>query len=73
MKIIKLLLVDKENNVRLELDGFEDNVNDFFDEDVKHQINKGDKVYRFYLGVEYQEFEMRKREILSDYKTININ
>ena len=73
MKIIKLLLVDKENNVRLELDGFEDNVNDFFDEDVKHQINKGDKVYRFYLGFEYQEFEMRKREILSDYEIINLN
>jgi hypothetical protein len=73
MKIIKLLIVDKENNVRLELDGFEDNVNDFFDEDVKHQMNKGDKAYRFYLDVEYQEFERRKREILSDYKTINLN
>ena len=73
MKIIKLLIVDKENNVRLELDGFEDNVNDFFDEDVKHQMNKGDKVYRFYLGFEYQEFEMRKREILSDYEIINLN
>ena len=73
MKIIKLLIVDKENNVRLELDGFEDNVNDFFDQDVKHQMNKGDKVYRFYLGFEYQEFEMRKREILSDYEIINLN
>ena len=73
MKIIKLLIVDKENHVRLELDGFEDNVNDFFDEDVKHQMNKGDKVYRFYLGFEYQEFEMRKREILSDYEIINLN
>ena len=73
MKIIKLLIVDKENNVRLEVDGFEDNVNDFFDEDVKHQMNKGDKVYRFYLGFEYQEFEMRKREILSDYEIINLN
>ena len=73
MKIIKLLIVDKENNVRLELDGFEDNVNDFFDEDVKHQMNKGDKAYRFYLGVEYQEFKMMKREFLSDCKTINHN
>ena len=73
MKIIKLLIVDKENNVRLEVDGFEDNVNDFFDQDVKHQMNKGDKVYRFYLGFEYQEFEMRKREILSDYEIINLN
>ena len=73
MKIIKLLIVDKENNVRLEVDGFEDNVNDFFDEDVKHQMNKGDKAYRFYLGFEYQEFEMRKREILSDYEIINLN
>ena len=73
MIIIKLLIVDKENNVRLEVDGFEDNVNDFFDEDVKHQMNKGDKVYRFYLGVEYQEFETRKRDFLSDYKTINRN
>ena len=73
MEIIKLLIVDKENNVRLELDGFEDNVNDFFDEDVKQQMNKGDKVYRFYLGIEYQEFEMSKREFLSDYKTINHN
>ena len=73
METIKLLLVDKENNVRLELDGFEDNVNDFFDEEVKYQMNKGDKVYRFYLGFEYQEFEMRKREILSDYEIINLN
>ena len=73
MKIIKLLIVDKENHVRLELDGFEDNVNDFFDQDVKHQMNKGDKAYRFYLGVEYQEFKMMKREFLSDCKTINHN
>ena len=73
METIKLLLVDKENNVRLEVDGFEDNVNDFFDEEVKYQMNKGDKVYRFYLGVEYQEFETRKRDFLSDYKTINRN
>ena len=73
MIIIKLLIVDKENNVRLEVDGFEDNVNDFFDEDVKHQMNKDDKAYRFYLGVEYQEFKMMKREFLSDCKTINHN
>ena len=73
MIIIKLLIVDKENNVRLEVDGFEDNVNDFFDEDVKHQMNKDDKAYRFYLGVEYQEFKRMKREFLSDYKTINHN
>ncbi len=50
MKCIKLLVVDLENNIRFELVGHEDDVDNYYHSNVVDMMNEGDYVYRFKVG-----------------------